>query len=107
MLSSDESIASVAQFSSYVVHTRIQHEGSDVDASGIPDIVQYLLREISFHSLPDVYHVLKLCCLVIGLPRVSYAQVSFQLSGSLLSEAALQRCLQLVQTYVMSAGYDQ
>ena len=72
VLSSDESNSAVAQFSSYVVEKRRLHEGSDVNASEIPDIVQYLLRDFSFHSRPDVCRVLKLCCLVIGLPRVSY-----------------------------------
>ena len=106
VLSSDESNSAVAQFSSYVVEKRRLHEGSDVNASEIPDIVQYLLRDFSFHSRPDVCRVLKLCCLVIGLPRVSYTLgFFFYLSSRLLSEAAFQCRSQLVQTYVMSTGY--
>ena len=106
VLSADESNAAVAQFSSYVVEKRGLHEGSDVNASEIPDTVQYLLRDFSFTARPEVCRVLKLCCLVIGVPRVSYPVVSFDLSGSSLSESAFQCCLRLVQSYVMSAGYE-
>ena len=82
------------------------HDGSEVNASEIPDVVQNLLRDFSFHARPEVCRVLKLCCLVIGLPRVVYPQVSFNLSGSSFSESAFQCCLRLVQSYVMSAGYE-
>ena len=37
--SSDKSNAAVAQFSSYVVEKRRLHEGSDVTASEIPDVI--------------------------------------------------------------------
>ena len=104
MLSSNETKSAVAQFGSYVVEKRRRHEGSNVDASGIPDIVHNLIRDFSFQSCPAVYRVLKLCCLVIDLPRFAYPQVSFDLSGGLLSETAFQCFLRLVQTYMMSAG---
>ena len=105
-LSSDESNAAVAQFSSYVVQKHRMHEGSDVNPSEIPDVIQYLLRDFSFHARPEVCRVLKLCCLVVGLPRVSYHRLMFDLSGSSLGEAAFQCCFRLVQSYVLSAGYE-
>ena len=105
-LSSDESNAAVAQFSSYVMEKRRMHEGSDVNASEIPDVIQYWLRDFSFHVRPEVCRVLKFCCLIVGLSRITYLQVSFDLSGSSLGETAFQCCLLLVQSYVMSAGNE-
>ena len=87
VLSSDESNAAVAQFSSYVVE-------------------KHLLRDFSFRARPEVCRVLKLCCLVVGLPRVNYPQVTFDLSGSLLSKTAFECCLRLVQSCELSAGYE-
>ena len=75
MLSSDESKSAVAQIVSYVVAKGRQHEGSVVVVSEIPDVVHHLLRNFSFQSRSDVCRVLKLCCLVLGLPHVSYQQV--------------------------------
>ena len=63
-------------------------------------------RDFSFHASPEVCRVLKLCCLIVGLPRITYPQVSFDLSGSSLGEAVFQCCLRLVQSYVLSAGYE-
>ena len=71
-----------------------------------PDVIQYLLRDFSFQARPEVCRVLKLCCLVVGLPRSLYPQMSFDLSGSSLGEAAFQCCLRKVQTYVLNAGYE-
>ena len=82
------------------------HEGSDINASEIPDVVEYLHRDFSFRARPEVCRVLKLCCLVAGLPHVSYPRVTFDLSGSSLSEAAFECCLRLVQFCVLSAGYE-
>ena len=106
VLSSDESNAAVAQFSSCVVEKRRMHEWSDINASKIPDVVKYLLRDFSFRARPEVCRVLKFCYLVVGLPHVSYSRVTFDLSGSPLSEAAFECCLRLVQSCVLSASYE-
>ena len=106
ILSSDDSNAAIAQFSSYVVEKRRWHEGSDVNASEIPDVVRYLLQDFSFVARPEVCRVLKLCCLVVGVPAVQYPPVSFDLSGCALSKAVFHDCVRLVQSYVLCAGYE-
>ena len=106
ILSSDDSNAAIAQFSSYVVEKRRWHEGSDVNASEIPDVVRYLLQDFSFVARPEVCRVLKLCCLIVGVPAVQYPPVSFDLSGCALSKAVFHDCVRLVQSYVLCAGYE-
>ena len=106
VLFSYESNVAVAQFSNYVVEKRMQHVGSDVNASEVPDIVQYLLRDFTFTARPEPCRELKLCCLIIDLPRITYPAVFFDLSGNSLSEAIYQCCLRLVKSYVMSARYE-
>ena len=41
-----------------------------------------------------------------GRPRAVYPAVNFDLSGSKLSIAKFQECLHLVQSYVLSPGYE-
>ena len=105
-LSSDDSKAAVEEFSSYVVEKPNQHERSMGVAKEIPNMVNWLLRDFSFLARHRVCRVLKLCVLVTGRPRAVYPVVTFDLSGSKLSVAKFQECLRLVQSYVLSPGYE-
>ena len=105
-LSSDDSKAAVEEFSSYAVEKRNQHERSMGVASDISNRVSWLLRDFSFLARHRVCRVLKLCVLVTRRPRAYYPTVSFGLSGSRLSMAKFQECLRLVQSYVLSPGYE-
>ena len=104
-LLSDESKAAVEEFSSYVVEKRSQHEASTGVASEIPDVVSLLLRDFGFQARVHGCRVLKLCVLITGRPRENYPAVTFDLSGSKLSEKKFRECLLLVQSYVLSPGY--
>ena len=75
-------------------------------ASEISNMVNWLLRDFSFLARHRVCRVLKLCVLVTGRPRAVYPTVNFDLSGSKLSMAKFQECLRLVQSYVLSPGYE-
>ena len=75
-------------------------------ASEIPNMVDWLLRDFSFLARHRVCRVLKLCVLVTGRPRAVYPAVNFDLSGSKLSIAKFQECLHLVQSYMLSPGYE-
>ena len=105
-LLSDESKAAVEEFSSYVLERRSHHEASMGVASGIPDIVSWLLRDFGFQARVHACRVLKLCVLITGRPRENYPAVTFDLSGSKLSEQKFRKCLLLVQSYVLSPGYS-
>ena len=103
-LLSDESKDAVEEFSSYVVEKRCQHDAAMGVASEIPDVVSWLLRDFGFQARVHACRVLKLCVLITGRPREIYPAVTFNLSGSKLSEK-FRECLLLVQSYVLSPGY--
>ena len=107
-LLSDESKAAVEEFSSYIVEKRSQHEASMGVASEIADVVIWLLRDFGFQARVHACRVLKLCVLITGRPLENYPQaaVTFDLSGSKLSEKKFRECLLLVQSYVLSPGYS-
>ena len=105
-LLSDESKAAVEEFSSYIVEKRSQHEASMGVASEIADVVIWLLRDFGFQARVHACRVLKLCVLITGRPLENYPAVTFDLSGSKLSEKKFRECLLLVQSYVLSPGYS-
>ena len=73
-------------------------------ASEVPDVVSWLLRDFGFQARVHACRVLKLCVLITGRPRKNYPAVTFDLSGSKLSEKQFRECLLLVQSYVLSSG---
>ena len=93
------------EFGSYVVEQRRYHAGSDDAASGIPDVLDYLLRDFGFQSRHRLLRVFKLCCLVISLPQSNPLTVGMELSGCPVDREECECCLRLVQSYVLSAGY--
>ena len=103
VLSSDDSKGAVEEVSSYVVEKRNQHERTMGVASEISNMVNWLLRDFSFLARHRVCRVLKLCVLIT---RAVYPTVNFDLSGSKLNMAKFQECLHLVQSYVLSPGYE-
>ena len=70
LLAADETKASIEQFSSYVVEKRRQHDRSNITASEISNVVQYLLRDFSFQARHHVCRVLKLWSSTAGEPRL-------------------------------------
>ena len=105
LLAADETKASFEQFNSYIVEKRRQHDRSNITASEISNVMQYLLRDFSFQARHHVCRVLKLCCLVVGSSCGVQPQVSLDLGGSKIGEDIFQNCLRLVQSYVLSPGY--
>ena len=105
LLAADETKAGIEQFNNYIVEKRRQHYRSNITASEISDVVQYLLRDFSFQARHHVCRVLKLCCLVMGSSCGVQPQVSLDLGGSKIGEEIFQDCLRLVQSYVLSPGY--
>ena len=105
LLSAYETKACVEQFNSYIVEKRRQHDRSNITASEISKVVQYLLRDFSFRARHHVCRVLKLCCLVMGSSCGVQPQVSLDLGGSKIGEDIFQDCLRLVRSYVLSPGY--
>ena len=81
LLAADETKAGIEQFNSYIVEKRRPHDRSNITASEISDVVQYLLRDFSFHARHHVCRVLKLCCLVMGSSCGVQPQVSFDLGA--------------------------
>ena len=47
-----------------------------------------------------------MCCLAVRTLDVSYPSVSISLSGSSLVESAMQNCIKLIQSDVLSEGYS-
>ena len=105
VITAEESRCAVDEFSSYVIEKRVQHRSSGQSASGIGDVLDYLLGDFSFQSRELLVRIFKLCCLAIETSIVDYPSVSISLSGSSLREDALQNCIKLVQSYVLSQGY--
>ena len=105
LITAEESRCAVDEFSSYVIEKRGQHRSSGQSASSVKDIVEYLLGDFSFQSRERLMRIFKLCCLTIETLDVVYPSVSISLSGSSLREDALQNCIKLVQSYVLSPGY--
>ena len=105
LLAADETKAGIEQFNSYLVEKQRQHDRSNITASEISNVVQYLLRDFSFQARHHVCRVLKLCCLVMGSSCGVQPQVSLDLGGSKIGEDIFQDCLLLVQSYVLSPGY--
>ena len=90
----DESEAAVEDFHSYIVEKRRQHEGGSHTASDIPDVIRYLVRDLSFQALVHLFRVFKLCCLIIGVPEsVPPSVVIINLSGCAFSVDAFRECL--------------
>ena len=98
LLAVDEIKAGIEQFNSFIVEKRRQHDRSNITASEISDVVQYLLRDFSFQARHHVCRVLKLCCLVVGSSCGVHPQVSPDLGGSKICEEIFQDCLRLVQS---------
>ena len=102
LATADESHCAVDEFSSYVIEERGQHRSSGQSAVAIDDVMEYLVQDFSFQSRTRLLRIFKLCCLAIKTPDVVYPSVSISLSGRTLWEDALQNCIKLVQSYVLS-----
>ena len=105
-LSVDESSAALEEHSSFIVEKRGYHSSSGQSASGIVNVVPYLLRDVGFLSRHHLLRVFKLCCLVAGVPASQNPVVSLDLSEFALSAECVQSCVQLVQSYILSEGYS-
>ena len=66
VLSLEESNSAMEEFSSLVIEKRNLYEGPDQAASGIPDIVNYLLRDFIFQSGHRLLRAFEICCLIVG-----------------------------------------
>ena len=95
----------VDKFGSYVIEKRGQHQSSGQSASHISDSIEYFMQDFSFQSRAQLLRIFKLCCLAIKTLDVDYPAVSISLSCSTLREYALQNCIRLIQSYVLSQGY--
>ena len=105
LITAEESSRPVDEFGSYVIEKRGQHLSSGQSASSIVDVIEYLMQDFSFQSRAQLLRVFKLCCLAVKTLDVAYPSVSTSLSGSSLVEGALQNCIRLIQSYVLSEGY--
>ena len=94
------------EFGSYVIEKRGQHRSSGQSANSIVDVIEYSMQDFSFQSRAQLLGVFKLCCLAVKTLDVAYPSVSISLSGSSLLEGALQNCIRLIQSYVLSEGYS-
>ena len=102
LITSDESSCAVDEFGSYVIAKRRQHRSFGQSAC---HIIESLTQDFSIQSLSHVLHVFRLCCLAVRSPEVFCLSVSISLSGSSLREDAVQNCVRLIQSYVLSPGY--
>ena len=105
LLTSDVSGSAIDEFRSYVIEKRGQHRRSGQSICNIEDVIRYLTQNFSFRSRSHLLRVFKLCCLAIKTCETVYPAVSISLSGSSLREVALQNCVRLLQSYVLSPGY--
>ena len=103
LITAEESSRSVDEFGSYVIEKRGQHRSSEQSANSIVDVIEYLMQDFSFQSRIHLLRVFKLCCLAVRTLDVSYPSVSY---GSSLVESAMQKCIKLIQSYVLSEGYS-
>ena len=70
-------------------------------------MVDFLLRDYSFQAPRRlVYCVFKLCCLVVCMPVKKCPPVTIDLSGSVISPTDFRRCMELVQSYLLSPEYS-
>ena len=99
------SSAAVDEFYSYVVEKRRQYAGSDRSGSAVFDVMAFLLGDYSFQSRHNVLWIFKLCCLIVSSGRSRYPSVLFELPGSALDQKAVDDCVRMVQSYVLSPGY--
>ena len=106
LITEEESSRSVDEFGSYVIEKRGQHRSSEQSANSIVDVIEYLMQDFSFQSRIHLLRVFKLCCLAVRTLDVSYPSVSISLSGSSLVESAMQNCIKMIQSYVLSEGYS-
>ena len=99
------SSAAVDEFYSYVVEKRRQYAGSDRSGSAVFDVMAFLLGDYSFQSRHNVLRIFKLCCLIVSSGRSRYPSVLLELPGSALDQKAVDNCVRMVQSYVLSPGY--
>ena len=99
------SSAAVDEFYSYVVEKRRQYAGSDRSGSAVFDVMAFLLGDCSFQSRHNVLRIFKLCCLIVSSGRSRYPSVLLELPGSALDQKAVDDCVRMVQSYVLSPGY--
>ena len=106
LITAEELSRSVDEFGSYVIQKQGQHRSSEQSANSIVDVIEYLIQDFSFQSRVHLLRVFKLCCLAVRILDVSYPSVSISLSDSSLVESAMQNCIKLIQSYVLSEGYS-
>ena len=106
LITAEESSRSLDEFGSYVIKKRGQHRSSEQSANSIVDVIEYLMQDFCFQSRVQLLRVFKLCCLAGRTLDVSYPSASISLSGSSLVEGAMQNCIKLIQSYVLSEGYS-
>ena len=106
LITAEKSGRSVDEFGSYVIEKRGQHRSSEQSANSIVDVIEYLMQDFSFQSRIHLLRVFKLCCLAVRTLDVCYPSVSISLSGSSLVESAMQYCIKLIQSYILSEGYS-
>ena len=100
LITAEESSRSVDEFGSYVIEKRGQHRSSEQSANSIVDVIEYLMQDFSFQSRVHLLRVFKLCCLAVRTLDVSYP------SPLVSAESAIQNCIKLIQSYVLSEGYS-
>ena len=105
MLPLGSSSAAVDEFYSYVVEKRRQYAGSDRSGNAVFDVMAFLLGDCSFQSRHNVLRIFKLCCLIVSSGRSRYPSVLLELPGSALDQKAVDNCVRMVQSYVLSPGY--
>ena len=98
------SSATVDEFYSYVVEKRRQYAWSD-RGNAVFDVMAFLLGDYSFQSRQNVLRIFKLCCLIVSSCRSRYPSVLLELPGSALDQKAVDNCVRMVQSYVLSPGY--
>ena len=99
-----ESKAAIEEYTSYIVEKRRQHSTADQAASDSADVLSISLQDFSSQARRHVFRTIKLCCLVVAIPRNIPPAVAIDLSGSALNAGAFDLCLRLVQTFLLSAG---
>ena len=104
-ISADEKRVAIEEFLGYVVEKRRYHAASEMPASSITNIMDYLLRDFAFESRHVLLKVFKICCLFVESSQCRYPSVTFDLSGCALSSHIVLQCVRIVQSYVLSRGY--
>ena len=89
-----------------MIEKMIQPVDAGRAASDINDAVDFLFRDFGFLVRHRVLRVLKLCCVISGIPSIVQPVVIIGLSGSSFSLEMFQCHGKLVQSYVFSSDYS-